>query len=315
MLVARVGPAAGDDLGARVEVDALGAVHVRVAEQARLPPAEAVVADRHRDGHVDAHHADLHVELELAGRAAVAGEDGRAVAELVVVDEREAVVVAVHAGDGEHRAEDLVVVALHARLGVVDEARVRGRSRRPAGRRCVPSTTTVAPSPAAPLDVARHLVAVLAGDERAHLVAVLAGRADLDVGDAVLDLGDQVVGDGLAGEHDRDGHAPLAGRAVGGADRGVGGHVEVGVGQHEHVVLGAAEGLHALAVLGAGLVDVLGDRRGADEADGLDVGVLEQAVDGHLVAVDDVERAVGQTGLLQQFGDEHRSPTDPSRWA
>ena len=37
----RVGPARGDDLGAGVEVDALGAVHVAVAEQRRLPAAEA----------------------------------------------------------------------------------------------------------------------------------------------------------------------------------------------------------------------------------------------------------------------------------
>ena len=33
--------------------------------------------------------------------------------------------------------------------------------------------------------------------------------------------------------------------------------------------------------------------------------MLEDAVDCHLVAVDDVEAAVGKTGLLQQFADEH----------
>ena len=48
-------------------------------------------------------------------------------------------------------------------------------------------------------------------------------------------------------------------------DRGVGGQVEVGVGQHEHVVLRPAERLHPLAVRGAGRVDVPGDRGGADE--------------------------------------------------
>jgi hypothetical protein len=34
--------------------------------------------------------------------------------------------------------------------------------------------------------------------------------------------------------------------------------------------------------------------------------MLEDVVDGFLVAVDDVEDAVGQAGLLQQFGDEDR---------
>ena len=86
-------------------------------------------------------------------------------------------------------------------------------------------------------------------------------------------------------------------------------------GQDDHVVLGAAERLHALAVLRARLVDVAGDRRGADEADRGDVGVLEQPVDRHLVAVDDLEDAVGDAGLLQQLGDEERGATGPSRTA
>jgi hypothetical protein len=57
------------------------------------------------------------------------------------------------------------------------------------------------------------------------------------------------------------------------------------------VVLGAAESLHPLAVARAGLVDVARDRRGADERDGLHVGVLEQPVDGFLVTVHDVHHA------------------------
>src|SRR6056297_4344566 len=110
-----VGPSAGDHLAAGVEVDALGPVHVGVAEQARLPPAEAVVAHRYRYGHVHADHADLHVELELAGGTAVAGEDGRAVGVRVGVDRVDAVLVAVHPHHAEHRPEDLVAVA--GRLG------------------------------------------------------------------------------------------------------------------------------------------------------------------------------------------------------
>src|SRR5680860_1100309 len=39
----RVGPTTRHDLAAGVEVDALGPVHVGVAEQARLPASEAVV--------------------------------------------------------------------------------------------------------------------------------------------------------------------------------------------------------------------------------------------------------------------------------
>ncbi len=72
------------------------------------------------------------------------------------------------------------------------------------------------------------------------------------------------------------------------------------------MVLGAAEGLDALAVLGAFAVNVVGDGRGADEADGLDGGVREDGVDRGLVAVDDVEDALGQAGFLEHLG-EHEA--------
>ncbi len=80
------------------------------------------------------------------------------------------------------------------------------------------------------------------------------------------DLGDQVVGDGADRDAGADGHAAFPGGAEAGVDHGVGGEVEVGVGQDHGVVLGAAEGLDAFAVGGAGGVDVAGDRGGADEA-------------------------------------------------
>src|SRR6476469_31517 len=77
--VAGVEPAGGDDLAAGVEVEALGAVGVGVAEEAGLPATAAVIADRDRDGHVYADHADLDLVLEPAGGAAVVGEQGRTV--------------------------------------------------------------------------------------------------------------------------------------------------------------------------------------------------------------------------------------------
>jgi hypothetical protein len=78
---------------------------------------------------------------------------------------------------------------------------------------------------------------------------------------------------------------------------------EVGVGHDDHVVLGAAQRLHALIVGSARVIDVLGDRGGADEADRRDVRMGEDGVDRLLVAVDDVEHAVGQAGLLHEVGD------------
>ena len=113
----------------------------------------------------------------------------------------------------------------------------------------------------------------------------------------------------LADRHrDRDGHAPLTGAAVARADERVDGLVEIGVGHHDHVVLRAAEALRALPVRGGGGVDVLRDVGAADEADGLDVGMIQDRVDGLLVALHDLEHALGQSGLDEQLRqpDRHR---------
>ena len=104
------------------------------------------------------------------------------------------------------------------------------------------------------------------------------------------------------GEQHGDGHAALARGAVGGAHRRVRRQVHVRVGQHDHVVLGPAQGLHALAVARARLVDVAGDRGRAHEAHRGHVRVLEEAVHRYLVAVDHVEHAPGQTRLREELG-------------
>ena len=85
-------------------------------------------------------------------------------------------------------------------------------------------------------------------------------------------------------------------------DRRVGGQVDVGIGEHHHVVLGTPQRLHPFAVPGAGFVDVPRHRGRADEADRADVGVLEQRVDRLAVAVHHREHTVGQPGLLPELG-------------
>src|SRR6478752_9372048 len=72
-------PALHDGLLLGVEAHAFLAVGMHVAEQALLPAAEAMPGHRHRDRHVDAHHADLDAPAELARHVAVAREAGHAV--------------------------------------------------------------------------------------------------------------------------------------------------------------------------------------------------------------------------------------------
>ncbi len=153
-------------------------------------------------------------------------------------------------------------------------------------------------------DVAGDLVQVRAGHQRAHVQATLGARTDLEFLDLRYQAGDQRIGDLITdADRHRDGHAALAARAVGGTHQGIDGVAQVGV-RHDHrVVLGAAQGLDALALGRAAGIDVLGDGGGANEAQRLDLGGVDQAVHGFLVAMHHVQYPLGQPSFFEQLGD------------
>ena len=112
----------------------------------------------------------------------------------------------------------------------------------------------------------------------------------------------------------RDRHAALAGRAVARATTAASAASSMSAsGSTIMWFFAPPSACTRLPWRGAGLVDVLRDRRRADEADRRDVGVLEQAVDGDLVAVDDVEHAGRQARLGEQLGAEVRADGSRSR--
>ena len=106
------------------------------------------------------------------------------------------------------------------------------------------------------------------------------------------------------GECDRAGHAAFAGAAEGAGLEGGDGLVEVGVGHDDQVVFRTAGGLDAFAVLRAGFVDVFCDGGGADEGDGADERMVEEGVNGFLVAVNNIEDACGGFRLRRAGGRE-----------
>ena len=127
------------------------------------------------------------------------------------------------------------------------------------------------------LDVGEHLLAVRLRDDRAHRHAGLEAVADLDLLRLVHELLDHDVVGGADAEHDAVREAALAGAAEARLGAHLRGARHVGVRHHEHEVLRAAQGLHALALLGAALVDVVRDRRAADERHAGDARVVEDA--------------------------------------
>src|SRR3546814_15234494 len=81
--------------------------------------------------------------------------------------------------------------------------------------------------------------------------------------------------------------------------------IEVGVGHDDAMILRAAHGLYALARLNAAPVDIMRDVGRTDEADALDIGVVENGVDHFLVAMNDLKNAIGTARFLEQFGEAH----------
>ena len=245
--------------------------------------------------------------LELARSTTVVGEDRCAVAVLVAVDEGEGVVVAGGAHDAQHRSEDLFPVDAHRRLDVVDQTGPEEEAVFVAlDLEAAAVDDDFGARFFALADVVSDAVSVGARDQRTHLRFRIKTVADLHRRDAFLNLWQQLVGGVADGDEDRNRHAAFAGRAEAAADGRVGSEVHVGVGQDHHVVLRAAEGLHALAMLRRVFVDVAGDRRAADEADRGNIRVLDQAIDRDLVAVHDVEHAGGQARFGEELGAEHR---------
>src|SRR2546428_11015898 len=113
MIRRAVRPALRDRLALGAEAYPFHAVLVVVAEGAALPAAEGVIGDRHRDRDVDTDHADVDPLRELARSMAVAGEDGDAVAVLMLARQLERGLEIRRPHDLQHRSEDLVMVAFH----------------------------------------------------------------------------------------------------------------------------------------------------------------------------------------------------------
>src|SRR5262249_58788623 len=157
------------------------------------------------------------------------------------------------------------------------------------------------------LDITFDFIEQLARDHRPVIYLRVAGRSDLQSLDAWNEFLHQRAGRLFADwDGDRYRHATLPGGAVAGANQGIHGLIHVGVGHHDHVVLGAAKTLHAFAVRRAGGENVLRDRGRTDEADRSYARIGEQHVDRFLVAVDDVEHALRQPSFEKQFGDAQR---------
>ena len=143
---------------------------------------------------------------------------------------------------------------------------------------------------------------VLGRVDGAHVDIGVETGADLEPLDPLFHERAQTIGGVANPDHQGLGHAALTSRAVAGGDRRVGGELHVGVGQDDHRILGGRVRPDALAVGGAGLVDVPTDRRRADKLNRVDTGVHQQGRDRLAPAVHNVEHTSGEARFLPQLG-------------
>src|SRR3974377_149248 len=116
------------------------------------------------------------------------------------------------------------------------------------------------------------------GDYRAHLYALVKPEADLDGGSGV----GYGIAEGSLRFADRHGNGNAKATLPGAAERGItddlAREIHVGVRQYDYVVLSTALALHALSGSGGALVNMFGNGRGANEADGTNGGGIAECV-------------------------------------
>src|SRR5262249_34559740 len=100
-------------LRAGIEAYTVHTVLVQVPESRALPAAESVIRDRHRNRHVDTDHSHLDSGSKPPGEVAAAREDRNSVSTRMHRGMAHSFFEGLCAEDLQHRAEDLILVALH----------------------------------------------------------------------------------------------------------------------------------------------------------------------------------------------------------
>jgi hypothetical protein len=105
------------------------------------------------------------------------------------------------------------------------------------------------------------------------------------------------------GDEDAGGHATLSCAAGEGGDNIFCGDFDIGVWDDHEMIFGTAESEHPFSGVDAALVDEFGDGSGTDKGGCCDAGVVKDGFDSGAVALNDIENAVGEAGLLEEFGE------------
>ena len=186
-------------------------------------------------------------------KLAALGVDHGAVGKAVVVHDLEPFFEAVHALDAEHGTKDLFPAARHI-FGHVIEDRGSNEEALFAFLRdlgIAPVQNQLGALLDGGLDAVQDELLVSLVDDGAHAGLLVVGRAQVDLFRKARHGFDQLVGHGVLHDHHGKSHAALAGASAEGVDDALRGALDDRIAQHQGVVLGLGERLHALAVAAA----------------------------------------------------------------
>src|SRR6185295_9619302 len=208
-------PARRYGFGFSVEAHRVGAVLVEIAEAGTLPSAEGVVGKWHRYREVHSHHADIDAVGEIARGIAVAGEDGDAVAVVVLGGKLQRLLVVLGAHHRKHRAENLLLVDAHVRRHLVEQTAAHEEALLVALQlEATAVDLQLGAFLEAEIDITLHLVDLRLGDHRPVIGLRIARRPDFQALHARDQLLHQQVRGLLPDRHRyRYRHAAFAGRA------------------------------------------------------------------------------------------------------
>src|SRR5699024_1357324 len=116
-------PPFGDSFGACHEFEGVCTVLVQVTETGGFPTAKGIVGNWHRDGHIDAYHANIDSAGELACSIAVASKNGHPVTVFMFGWQCQGLFEIVGANNGQHWTEDLILIDRHIFGGVIKDSR------------------------------------------------------------------------------------------------------------------------------------------------------------------------------------------------
>ena len=148
------------------------------------------------------------------------------------------------------------------------------------------------------VDIANDLVAMRCRYHRPHVHALFIAGAHHQFFGALFQFGHDHIGYLTHRNHGGDRHTALASRAIGCSHDCIRGEIQLGIGHHNGVIFGTAQGLHTLAVARGGFVNIFRNRSRANKRNRAHIGMSEQAIHRFLVSRHHIEYAIGQTGFF-----------------